>query len=80
MEEVEQRLEKCFLSVFPEIPPDKIRNIEARTNSRWDSIAQVTLLSLIGEEFGLSMDFGEFADACSFEEVLQMLTTKLPQN
>ena len=80
MEEVEKRLEKCFSSVFPEIPPEKIRNADARTNSKWDSIAQVTLISLIGEEFGLSMDFGEFADACSFPEILQILSSRLRQN
>jgi len=35
----------------------------------WDSVAQVTLLTVIGEEFGIEIDFEEFEGATSFEEI-----------
>jgi acyl carrier protein len=77
MDEVSTKLERCFLTVFPGISPEKIQTADSRNMPKWDSIAQVTLLSLIGEEFRLPIDFGEFADACSFPEILQILESKL---
>lgn len=35
----------------------------------WDSVAQVTLLTVIGEEFGIEIDFEEFEGATSFQEL-----------
>jgi len=41
------------------------------TIGTWDSVAHVTLLSLIGEEFAIDIDFEEFAGATSFPEILE---------
>ena len=38
--------------------------------AEWDSMAQITLLSLIGEEFGIDIDFEEFEGAVSFTDIL----------
>ena len=40
----------------------------------WDSVAQVTLLTVIGEEFGIEVDFEEFEGATSFEELARRLS------
>ena len=77
MDHVTARLEKCFATVFPELPPDSIRRASAQTVERWDSFAQITLLSLVGEEFGIALEFGEFAEAFSFSEILDLLRPRL---
>ncbi len=42
-----------------------------------DSVAQVTLLTLIGEEFGMDIDFLEFEGATSFEALAERLSSQV---
>ncbi len=64
------RLEKCFLAVFPDLEPYQVRHASPQSVSDWDSMAQITLLTLVGEEFGIPIDFEEFEGVCSFEALL----------
>ena len=41
----------------------------------WNSLEQVTLLSLVGEEFGLDIDFEELETA-SFADLLEFVRAK----
>ena len=57
-------------------------NVAARVSSagvetvkEWDSVAHVTLLSVIGEEFGLDVDFEQFEGATSFQAILDRLAS-----
>ena len=43
------------------------------STAAWDSIAHVTLLSLIGEELGADIDFEEFSEATSFPAILDLI-------
>lgn len=73
MDKLSERLSKCFSLVFPNLPPDQIPSATADNVSGWDSVAQINLLSLIGEEFNLDIDFEEFEGATSFQELLHRL-------
>jgi acyl carrier protein len=42
--------------------------------AEWDSLAQVTLLTLIGEEFEIYIDFEEFEDATSFTALVDRIS------
>jgi len=56
MTELDDRLVRCFLSVFPAFTEE---NIRAGTNEYiddMDSLAGVTLATLIDEEFGVQLD------------------------
>ena len=71
-----ERLIGCFKQVFPAINPVDIPAATQEGTLAWDSIAQVTLFSLIGEEFGMDLDFEEFADATSFAAVLDLVCAR----
>lgn len=70
------QLERCFRQVFPNLDPARIPSATSANLKEWDSIAQVTLLSLIGETFGLELDFEEFENALSFTDILELVRRK----
>jgi acyl carrier protein len=67
MNNVEEKLSYCFSVVFPKMDPSHRASATTENTSGWDSVAQVTLLTMIGEEFGIDIDFEEFEGATSFE-------------
>ena len=73
MNNVTEKLAKCFALVFPSLKPDQIPSASAENLSEWDSIAQVNLLSVIGEEFEMDIDFEEFEGATSFASLAERL-------
>jgi acyl carrier protein len=73
MDKPAERLAKCFSLVFPSLPSDQIPSAMADNVNGWDSVAQVNLLSLIGEEFSIDIDFEEFEGATSFGALLDHL-------
>jgi acyl carrier protein len=73
MNKTAERLANCFSLVFPSLSPAQIPSATASTVSGWDSIAQVNLLSLIGEEFNIDIDFEEFEGATSFGALFDRL-------
>ncbi len=72
-----ERLVGCFEQVFPDLSRSAIPASTQDTVAAWDSIAQVTLISLIGEEFGIDIDFEEFEDATSFAAILEVVRGRL---
>lgn len=73
MDDVRTKLARCFALVFPDQDPSLFESASATTISNWDSLAQITLLTLIGEEFEREIDFEEFEGATSFEALAQAL-------
>ena len=69
MDNTRTRLERCFSLTFPKLDPRQYATASAQTMADWDSVAQVTLLTVIGEEFGIDIDFEEFEGATSFQEL-----------
>jgi acyl carrier protein len=70
------KLVGCFENVFPELPKGAIPAATHDNVTGWDSLAQVTLLTLIAEEFELDIDFGEFEGATSFATLLPAVREK----
>jgi len=73
MDDVRDRLGRCFALAFPKLDPSQYATANAQNVSEWDSVAQLTLLTLIGEEFQMEIDFEEFEHANSFEALVQAL-------
>lgn len=73
MDEMEQRLAACFGSVLPDLGPDEIRDASANTVPSWDSVATVTLLAVVEEEFGISIADEDPARFDSFKNILSYL-------
>ncbi len=68
----------CFQKVFPNLSRAAIPHASHATLAAWDSVAHVTLLSLIGEAFSLDIDFEEFEEATSFASILDLVRRLAP--
>ena len=77
MDNLEQRLENVFATVFPDLPPNNIRTASQDSLETWDSVAAITLLNLIEEEFGVQMEFEDIGDLTSFSSIAEYLKGKL---
>ena len=72
-----ERLVGCFSKVFPNLSRAEILSASQETVAAWDSIAHVTLISLIGEEFGVDFDFEDFDEANSFAAFRDRVSERL---
>ena len=78
MDDVRSRLIRCFAAVFPGLTHDQIPKAQPATVTGWDSVASVTLIATIEEEFGVEFNVQEIANVLSFaklSEYLQSLDT-----
>jgi acyl carrier protein len=73
MDDTRDRLVRCFSAVFPSLSPDAITRASVSNIDVWDSVASVTLLATVEEEFGIEMEIQDLADLVSFEKVLEHL-------
>jgi acyl carrier protein len=67
MSELENRLIKCFSSVFPALVPEQVKTANAQSLAAWDSLATVTLVAVVQQEFSVQIDLLDFPDLDSFE-------------
>ena len=61
-----QRLVDCFAAVFPDLPPSAIPTASTVDVPQWDSIANVTLISVVEEEFSVQLPVDELENMTSF--------------
>jgi acyl carrier protein len=73
MSDVRARLVKCFAAVFAELSEDEVALASPVTVGSWDSVASITLLSVIEEEFAIQIDPDDLEHLVSFELVLDYL-------
>jgi len=73
MDEMEKRLVACFSAVLPELGPEEIRRASATSLESWDSVTTVTLLAVVEEEFGITVDDVDPAKFDSFQNILAYL-------
>ena len=77
MDETRQRLTKCFQLVFAELPQDAIAGASTGTVAAWDSLAALTLMNVVEEEFAVEIDLEELANLDSFERFYSYLQKRL---
>lgn len=71
MDDIAGRLVKCFAAVFPELRDEEIPAASVSSVGSWDSVAAVTLLSVVEEEFGVQIGMQDLESLISFERFLQ---------
>jgi|GEM_PF-737500 len=69
MDNVNERLIKCFEIVFPALSASRIPSASQETVDTWDSVATVMLANVVEEEFSIPMDFERLAELNSFDAV-----------
>ncbi len=79
MAESRERLARCFRLVFPKLKDDAaIYSATQATVQEWDSIATITLVNVIEEEFRIVMDFEILGDLTSFDLMLDYVAKAGP--
>jgi acyl carrier protein len=76
MSDIQERLINCFSVVFPDLSADEIPRASSDSVAAWDSLATVTLVSVIEEEFGVSIAAEEYEQVASFALVRECLEGK----
>lgn len=70
---LEDRLTDCVAIVFPELSRDEIPRAGGASLANWDSLAMVTLVSLVEEEFDVHFSIDEYQLAASYALLLDHL-------
>jgi acyl carrier protein len=71
--ETRERLARCFSSVFPNLTAEQILEANVVTLGELDSWASVTLLSVIDEEFGVSLEPEQLWELGTFPAIEEYL-------
>lgn len=67
MDETHERLKSCFLVVFPDLSGNEISEATSTKVRGWDSVAGVTLLAVVEEEFGINIQVDDLNGFNSFQ-------------
>ena len=71
MDPTTARLRACFSRVFPDLTDEETLEARAEGIPEWDSHATVTLVSLVEEEFGVTLDLDDLEELMSFQKLLK---------
>ena len=74
MDSATTRMVRCFQAVFPDLNETEIRQATAVSVSTWDSVATVTLVSVVEEEFGIEISLDDVEQVMSFNALLKQAT------
>jgi len=78
MSEHDDRLVRCFASVFPMMNEEEIRASNVVPLFDLDSLAGVTLVTLIDQEFGINVELSGLLELGSFEAISQFVRKQNP--
>jgi hypothetical protein len=76
MVECESRLVSCFRAVFPYLDEKGARGATVSSIPEWDSVATVTLITVVEEEFGISVEVDDVDQMVSFDRLLGYVQAK----
>lgn len=79
MDNSETRLITIFENVFPDLPVDRIPNASQDSVPNWDSVAAITLMNVIEQEFDIQMDFDDLGELTSFQKIRAYVDSKVAQ-
>lgn len=74
MPDTQIRLIRCFRAVFPELTENEVVHANMGSTANWDSMATVTLIAVVEEEFGMRFEVDELENMNSFQRFLVRLT------
>lgn len=74
MDSIRPRLVSCFQAVFPDVAEANIRAARQDSVATWDSVATITLIHVIEDEFRVEFDLERLAEFDSFQAIEAYLT------
>ena len=78
MIDLEARLIRCMRTVFPALSEDQAREASQDNVEAWDSVAMLTLLTVVEEEFEMTADYDRVEELASFSGLLRYLREQSP--
>jgi acyl carrier protein len=79
MNHTAERLSRCFRAVFPELSDAQIEQADITNVARWDSVNQIMLMTVVGEEFGVELDIEDLERLGSYKGFLEYVSKASPQ-
>ena len=76
MADIRDRLIECFQSVFPALSSDEAINASVGHTAKWDSLANLSLLVVIEEEFEIQIPPDDLDHLRSFAAVETYLKSR----
>jgi acyl carrier protein len=76
--DIRARLTRCFAAVFPQIAADQLPTLSQDATPAWDSVATATLMVLVEEEFGITMQAEDLEHLESFNTTCEYLSLRVP--
>jgi acyl carrier protein len=76
MNGIEARVTQCFANVFPDLHAGEIRGASTDTLEAWDSVAQITLLTAVSEEFSIDFEPEDYVDLISYPQILNAVKAR----
>jgi len=76
MDNTEARLLRCFSIIFPNLSEKELADASVETVEEWDSVASVTLVNVLEEEFGIQIGLEDVEQLQSFRRLLNYLKTR----
>ena len=73
MAEQDDTLIKCFAAVFPNVTVERIPEASINNLTQWDSLATVTLVALLEQEFEVQIDIIDLPKFTSFMAIKEYL-------
>jgi len=70
---MEDRLMRCFSSVFPAASRDEISSQSLEEITGWDSLRVVTLLAVLDEQFGVQMEVPDLLELGTFSAIKEFV-------
>ena len=77
MPELDDRLTRCFASVFPALGANQIHAASVESVPAWDSLAAVTLIAVLEQEFDTQIDLMEMPELTSYHAVRDYLQKQI---
>lgn len=69
----DRRLKQVFLAVFPKLAAEDVETASVETLEAWDSLAGITILTLLEETFQIQLDPLLLVDLTSFVAIRNYL-------
>jgi len=66
-------LEECFAVVFSDLTPCDIPAATMETVETWDSLATLTLVGVVEQMFGVTVEIDDVPELVSFEKIADWL-------
>ena len=73
---IEARVTRCFANVFPDLHASEIPGATTDALEAWDSVAHITLLTAVSEEFGIDFEPEDYIDLISYSQILNAVKAR----